>query len=273
MMKLASRCALVASVAVASLAAASFAAWAATDIPGYVSAAVSNGDRPAVDTARDALRHPAELVAFAGLKPGDQVIDFIPGGGYFTRIFANVAGPDGRVFAITPSEFVGEGPKKAAAIEKFFKKDAAEIEELAKQPAFSNVVPQVQPIAAGRDGGSVDMVWTSDNYHDIYGFLGPDQAAAADAAIFRSLKPGGVFMVIDHASVPGASETAPATLHRIDPETVKTQIETAGFQLEAESSILKNPADPHTEMVFAPDIRGHTDQFVFKFRKPISSTQ
>jgi predicted methyltransferase len=244
-------------VLAASLAMGCFAAWAAADIPGYISAAVANPDRPAADTARDAARHPAELIAFAGLKPGDQVIDFIPGGGYFTRIFANVVGPKGRVYAITPSELAAKVPKMAQAMV-----------ELAEQPAFSNVVPLVQPVAVTGDGGSVDMVWTSDNYHDIYGFFGPDHAAAADAAIFSALKPGGVFMVIDHVALPGASGTAPTTLHRIDPETVKAQVLAAGFKLEAQNEILKNPADPHTEKVFAPDIRGHTDQFVFKFRKP-----
>jgi predicted methyltransferase len=251
-MKTAYRLALAASLAVGP-----FVAWAATDIPAYISAAVSNPDRPAADTARDPMRRPAELIAFAGLKPGDQVIDFIPGGSYFTRIFANVVGPKGRVYAITPSELAAKVPKMAAGMV-----------ELASQPAFSNVVPMVQPVAVTGDGGSVDMVWTDDNYHDIYGFFGPDHAAAADAAIFGALKPGGVFMVIDHASLPGASATAPATLHRIDPETVKAQVEAAGFRLESQSDILKNPADPHTEKVFAPDIRGHTDQFVFKFRKP-----
>ncbi len=233
------------------------AAQAAPPTPAYISAAVSNPDRPPADTARDPMRHPAELIAFAGLKPGDQVIDFIPGGGYFTRIFANVVGPKGRVYAITPSELAAKLPKMAQGMV-----------ELAEQPAFSNVVPLVQPTSVTGDGGNVDMVWTSDNYHDVYGFFGPEHAAAADTAIFNALKPGGVFMVIDHASLPGASATAPTTLHRIDPATVKAQVEAAGFKLEAESPILKNPADPHTEKVFAPDIRGHTDQFVLKFRKP-----
>jgi len=232
-------------------------AQAAPPIPAYIPTAVTNPDRPPADTARDAQRHPAELIAFAGLKPGDQVIDFIPGGGYFPPIFANIVGPKGRVYAITPSELAAKLPKMQQGMV-----------ELAEQPAFSNVVPLVQPVSVTGDGGNVDMVWTSDNYHDIYGFFGPDHAAAADAAIFSALKPGGVFMVIDHVALPGASATAPTTLHRIDPATVKAQVEAAGFKLEAESPILRNPADPHTEKVFAPDIRGHTDQFVLKFRKP-----
>jgi len=244
------------SLALATSFLLSVPAYAAPPAPPYITAAVANPDRPSADTARDAQRHPADLIAFAGLKPGDQVIDFIPGGGYFTRIFANIVGPKGRVYAITPTELAAKVPKMAQGMV-----------ELAEQPAFSNVVPLTQPVSVTGDGGDVDMVWTSDNYHDIYGFFGPDHAAAADAAIFNALKPGGVFIVIDHAALPGASATAPTTLHRIDPETVKSQVEAAGFKLEAESPILKNPADPHTEKVFAPDIRGHTDQFVLKFRK------
>ena len=251
-MKIAHRLALLAWLGMGPI-----AAHAATDIPPYIASAMSTPDRPPAATARDAQRRPAELIAFAGLKPGDQVIDFIPGGGYFTRIFANIVGPRGRVYAITPSELAAKVPKMAQGIV-----------QLAAQPAFSNVTPLVQPVSVTGDGGNVDIVWTSDNYHDVYGFFGADHAQSADAAIFAALKPGGVFIVIDHAALPGASATAPTTLHRIDPATVKAQVEAAGFKLEAESAILKNPADPHTEKVFAPDIRGRTDQFVFKFRKP-----
>ena len=122
--------------------------------------------------------------------------------------------------------------------------------------------------AAGAQGGGVDLVWTSDNYHDVYGFFGAQQAAAMDAAVFRALKPGGLFVVIDHTALPGASATAPTTLHRIDPETVKAQVLAAGFVLDATTDVLHNPTDPHTAKVFAPEIKGHTDQFAFRFRKP-----
>ena len=128
--------------------------------------------------------------------------------------------------------------------------------------------PVVTPTAQTGSGESQDMAWTSNNYHDMYGFFGPQQAAAADASIFHALKPGGIFIVIDHIAPAGTSGTSPTTLHRIDLETVKTQVEAAGFKLEAESDILKNPADTHTLKVFDPAIRGKTDQFVFKFRKP-----
>jgi predicted methyltransferase len=233
------------------------AAAAHAAAPAYILTATQSSDRPSADAKRDAARHPAALIAFAGLKPGDAVADIMPGGGYFTRIFANVVGQQGHVYAIIPSEF--------AAV----KKDAADgIKSLAAEPAFNNVTPVVTPTAQTGAGEHLDMAWTSDNYHDIYGFFGPQQAAALDEAVFRALKPGGVFIVIDHVAPAGTSATSPTTLHRIDPATVKAQMEAAGFKLEAESSILTNPADPHTAKVFAPEIRGKTDQFVFKFRKP-----
>ncbi len=226
-------------------------------MPSSIQAAIAAPDRPAADTARDAARHPAALLALAGIKPGDSVADFMPGTGYYTRIFSHAVGPQGRVYAITPSELAGVMPKLPATIEA-----------LAKQPGYANVTAVVQPTAHTAQGETLDLVWTDDNYHDMYGFFGAKSASAADASIFAALKPGGVFMVIDHVGLPGSSDTAPTTLHRIDPATVKAQVLAAGFVLEADSDILRNTADAHTEKVFAPSIKGHTDQFVFKFRKP-----
>ena len=226
-------------------------------MPPVIAAAVADPGRPPVDTARDVNRHPAELVAFAGIKPGDSVVDLVPGTGYFTRILSRVVGVQGTVYAITPSELAAKVPKMPAGIEA-----------LAHEPSYANVKPVVQPVAETGRGLKLDAVWTSDNYHDIYGFFGAKSASAADASIFAALKPGGVFIVIDHAGLPGSSDTAATTLHRIDPATVKAQVQAAGFVLEAESPLLQNPADPHTDKVFAPSIKGHTDQFVFKFRKP-----
>jgi predicted methyltransferase len=241
---------------VAALATPLAASFADPGSPSLPAAAVANSDRPAEDKARDALRHPLELVNFAGLKQGDSVADFIPGAGYYTRIFSNLVGPKGHVYAIIPAELAAKRPQMATAMLT-----------LSQTAPFTNVVPQVQPTAETGTGDLLDVVWTSDNYHDMYGFFGPDAAAAAVGSIFRALKPGGVFMVIDHVANAGAAD-APTTLHRIDPAVVKAQVEAAGFKLEASSDILKNANDPHTEKVFAPDIRGRTDQFVFKFRKP-----
>jgi len=230
---------------------------AAQTPPGYVAAAVAAPDRPKADADRDALRHPAEVIAFSGLKPGDQVADIMPGGGYFTRLFSRAVGPNGHVYAVVPAELAKVAPKAVDAMTT-----------LTADTAYPNVTLLIQPAAAITTPAPLDLAWTSDNYHDIYGFFGAGPAAALDAAVYKALRPGGIFIVIDHVAKAGTSDVSGKTLHRIDPETVKAQVLAAGFVLEAESSILRNEADPHEANVFAPAIRGHTDQFILKFRKP-----
>ena len=245
-------------LAAAAFLCTSLAAHAA--VPEYVTAAVAAKDRPPEDTTRDASRHVVALLVFSGIKPGDRVADFVPAGGYFTRLFSSIVGPKGRVYGVIPKEL--------ANIPKMVNPVAA----MVKQPQFANVTEEIEPTdetatKAAADG-KLDLVWTSDNYHDMYGFFGPSHAAAADAAIFSALKPGGTFVVVDHVALPGTSDTAPKTLHRIDPETVKAQVLAAGFVLDGTTDVLANPADPHTIKVFDPSIKGHTDQFAFRFRKP-----
>jgi predicted methyltransferase len=229
----------------------------AASSPDTIAAAVASPDRPADDTARDADRKPAALLAFAKIAPGERVADIIPGGGYFTRLFSKAVGPKGKVYALFPAEVLARDPKAADAVNAS-----------AASPAFSNVT--VLTIAKGQwaTPEPVDVAWTSQNYHDVYGFFTPAGAAQLDAAVFKMLKPGGEFIVIDHVAKTGASDTAPTTLHRIDPATVKAQVIAAGFVFEGESDALRNPADTHELKVFDPAIRGKTDQFVFRFRKP-----
>ena len=229
----------------------------AAEPPAYVTAAVSSPDRPPEDVARDAGRKPAALLEFAGVKPGDTVADVMPGKGYFTRLFSNTVGKGGHVFAIVPTSLLHVKPDAADAVKK-----------LVQLPAFANTVVVETPIAVMVMPSAPDVAWTSDNYHDAYGFFGAERAAEMDRAIFHDLRKGGVFIVIDHAAAPGHGGADATTLHRIDPETVKAQVLAAGFKLAAESDLLRNPADPHTAKVFAPEIRGHTDQFIFKFVKP-----
>jgi predicted methyltransferase len=233
------------------------AAHAAAAMAGQVSidAAIASPSRPAADVARDAQRHPAALLAFAGIKPGDKVADLMPGGGYFTRLFAQAVGPQGHVYAIVPAELAKLAPKSAEAARAL----------AAGDHSITLLVVPTDAIAAPE---KLDLVWTSDNYHDVYGFFGPDKAAAMDRAIFNALKPGGRFIVIDHVAAAGASATAPTTLHRIDPATVRAQVLAAGFVLTDQSDVLQNPADDHTRKVFDPSIRGRTDQFAYSFRKP-----
>jgi predicted methyltransferase len=234
--------------------------------PTYVSAAVADHARPATDTARDPDRKPVELIAFAGIKPGDKVADLIPGAGYFTRIFSKVVGPAGHVYAVIPESLAQRAPKKLD-----------DIKALVADPAYSNTSLDIRPFDQIGADESLDVIWTSQNYHDIYGAVsvfaiagtsGAEETANIDRAAFKALKPGGVYIVIDHVAKVGSTEQDAKSLHRIDPAVVIAQAKTAGFVLEARSDLLANPKDNHEQIVFAPEIRGHTDQFVLKFRKP-----
>ena len=244
-------CVTVLSVALSST------TWAQSAVSPQIAAAVAASDRPQADVARDINRKPAQLVAFAGLKPGDKVADIMPGAGYFTRIFSHVVGQNGHVYAIVPAELAERAPKA---------KDA--IQSVAAIPTYGNVSVDITPTKTMAVAEPLDIAWTSDNYHDVYGFFGADAAAALDASVFKMLKPGGEFIVIDHVATAGSSATSPQTLHRIDPETVKQQVVAAGFVYEGSSDVLANPQDSHAVAVFDPSIRGKTDQFAMKFRKP-----
>ena len=224
--------------------------------PDYVTAALADASRPAADKARDADRKSAEIVTLTGLRPGGKAADVFPGGGYYTRIFAKVVGPKGHVYAFVPTE--------AAA--KPYKPDAA-ARTLAAEPGYGNVSVLVQDTKA-MDAGGLDLIFISQFYHDMHNaaYGGPD-IVPQNKGLFSALKPGGALLIIDH-SAPGTGITATNTTHRIDIEAVKTELAAAGFKLEAQSDVLKNPDDPHTANVFSPTIRGKTDQFMLKFRKP-----
>lgn len=229
----------------------------AETIPPYVKAAVADSAR-AGDAKADARRKPAELVTFAGVKPGDTVADLIPGGGYFTRIFSKIVGPKGHVYMVWPDEYV-----------KVDDDEPPLTRQLAKNPAYPNVSIVTQPAAAFATPKPMDVVWTSQNYHDYSDkFMGHIDQASLDKQVFASLKPGGVFIVVDHVAEAGSGIRDTDTLHRIDPELVKKQAVAAGFVFEGESKVLRNPADTHKLKVFDKSIRGHTDQFAYKFRKP-----
>jgi predicted methyltransferase len=230
------------------------AAWAASDTPAYVTAAVSDPSRPAADTARDASRKPAEMLVFAGIKPGDAVLELLPGGGYFTRIFSKAIGPNGHLYAATPDPAGPDAEPAAAAI--------------AAEPGYGNITP-VTITALPKTMGPLDVIWTSWNYHDLHLSRVHADMLALDKGWFAALRPGGVVIIVDHAALPGSPPVETADkLHRIDPAVVKTEMATAGFVFDGETDILANPADPHTMIVFDPSIRGRTDQFAFRFKKP-----
>jgi predicted methyltransferase len=236
---------------------AACAADAKPQRPDAFAAAVADPSRPAADTARDAERKPAEMLAFAGVKPGMRVFELVPGGGYFTRLLSTAVGPAGRVFAYVPEESV-----------------AAPYKPLDSVAAIAAGHPNVQavhyPLMAEPDAalaGTIDLAWTSLNYHDFHNR--PDfDATAFNRRVFALLKPGGVYVIIDHAALPGAPIETTHTLHRIDKARVVKEVEAAGFALDRESQALANPADPHDARVTDPVIRGHTDQFALRFRKP-----
>jgi predicted methyltransferase len=214
----------------------------------------------AADQPRDATRHAGELLDFMGVKPGQAVADLIPGGGYFTRAFSLAVGPKGKVYAVFPDEYVkAEGPA-----------DLKKLQDQAGKPPFANVTVLTQPAAAFAAPESLDLVFTSQNYHDYPDkFMGPTDPALLNKAVYKALKPGGLFVIVDHAAEAGSGMRDTEKLHRIDEAVVKAQLKAAGFEFVGASDVLRNPADDHKALVFAPAIRGKTDQFTLKFRKPL----
>ena len=230
---------------------------AAQKTPAYVTAAIADPGREAHKVA-DARRKPAALMTFAGVKPGDRVLDLIPGDGYFTKIFSKIVGPSGHVYAVWPQQYA-----------KLATGNVATLRAMAKTPAYRNVTVLVQPTTVLGAPEPLDVVFTSQNYHDYPDeFMGRTDPSVLNNAAFKLLKPGGTYIVVDHVAETGSGLRDTDTLHRIDPETVKSQVRAAGFVFEGESSVLRNPADPHKIDVFDRSIRGRTDQFVYRFRKP-----
>ena len=239
--------------------AASAPSFAADTVSKEIAAAVADAGRPEADKVRDENRKPGEVVAFSGMKPGDKVADLLPGGGYFTRIFSKTVGAQGKVYAILSSAILEKRPTAADGVKAI----------AADANYGGNVVVHPQDLATLSAPEALDIVWTSLNYHDLKNLMcGPTDTAAMDKAIFKALKPGGVFIVIDHVAEAGSGTRDTETLHRIDPAVVKVEVTAAGFTFEGESNLLKHPDDNHTIRVVEGSIRGKTDQFIYKFRKP-----
>jgi predicted methyltransferase len=221
-----------------------------------ITAAIADPSRPEADTKRDAERKPAEMLAFAGVKPGMVVVDMMPGGGYFTRLFSDVVGANGKVVDYVPDEILAKYPKSL---------DGAKA--IAADPAHKNVEVVHDPALAPGPANIADVVWTSQNYHDLHNLPGLD-LVAFNKVIYAAVRPGGVYIVLDHSAPTGSGLADTNTLHRIDKAVVRQEVEAAGFKFDGESKVLANPADPRTAAVFDAAIRGHTDQFILRFRKP-----
>jgi predicted methyltransferase len=195
-----------------------------------------------------------QVIAFVALKKGDKVADIV--GNRLTAALAQAVGPTGKVYAIETAQVAKLHPELLDKMKSL----------AARSP---NIVVSAEPVAAPLPS-DLDAVVIRQNYHDLYDkHMAPVDVAAFNKGVFAALKPGGVYLVLDHAALAGSGIGATETLHRIDPARVKTDVLAVGFKLDAESSMLANPNDDHTKSVFDPSVRGHTDQFLYLFRKPM----
>lgn len=219
-------------------------------------APLAHAERPAADRALDAARKPAAVLEFAKVRPGLTVGEYMPGKGYFTRVLAEAVGQTGRIEAFVPDEIARLAPDYLTAARAV----AAE---------HPNVTVRTGATGAYAADAPLDLVLTVQNYHDLHTRYAPQGVSAPfNAAVFKALKPGGVYVVIDHRAPAGSGVTLSDRLHRIDPDAVRREVEAAGFVFDGESQVLANSADPKTASVFDPGVRGRTDQFALRFRKP-----
>jgi predicted methyltransferase len=219
---------------------------------------LDNSTRPATDVERDAARKPAMIVQFAKIGAGQTVVDMLPGGGYFTRVFAQAVGPKGKVVALVSDQYA-----------KAFPKARTDIEALVAEPANANVQAAIRNLLDVGAPNSVDRVFTAQNYHDLKSKnLPPNTAEGVNRAVFAALKPGGLYVIVDHSAAKGSGLRDVDTLHRIDAAALKADVISVGFKFAGESKLLASKADDRTKNVFDPAIRGKTDQFVYRFMKP-----
>ena len=220
--------------------------------------ALADPGRAAHRQAADERRKPGELIAFAGVRPGDKVLDLIPGDAYWTRIFSKIVGPEGKVYAVWPQPYARVAGGNVATLR-----------QLSADEYYGNIVTEVQPTTTLTAPEPLDVVWTSQNYHDYPDeFMGKGDPSILNQAVFKILKPGGTYVVIDHMAEAGSGMRDTERLHRIDPAIVRKQVEQAGFRFVGESKVLANPDDPLDIPVFDKAIRGRTSQFAYKFVKP-----
>lgn len=228
--------------------------------PADTAAAVSAPGRPKAATDLDAGRRPAEVLSFGGLRRGDRALDLFTGSGYYAELMGRAVGPTGSALAWEPANFLNDRSRQALN------------EIKARTPNVSWFAAPADAVALPT--AAFDFAMINLNYHDTYWqserFRFPRMDPAAFLRlVFQSLKPGGTIVVVDHVANPGGDTRAVVeAVHRIDPATVRADFERAGFVFDGESNILRNPADDHSKSVFDPSIRGNTDRFVYRFRRP-----
>jgi predicted methyltransferase len=196
----------------------------------------------------------AELTRFSRVDAGATVIDVYPGDGDWTRLFSDVVGPEGRVYSFVPAEVA------------HFKNDPVGLmRTLAKEPGRENVeVVSADLVAMPQATRPADVLWLHLFYHDLHTALMQAKGATAaefNRAVYERLKSGGYYVIVDHATAAGLGMSNAQALHRIDPASVREEVEAAGFVLDAESTGLSNKDDPHSSKVFDPSIKGETDRF------------
>lgn len=230
--------------------------------PADMAAAVAMADRNERDTALDESRQPVAVIGFLGLETGDTALDVFAGGGYYSELMARAVGPDGFVLAQNPP----------SVIERF------ELAPVYALRDFGGRIPNAAQLPLAFDDfvlppQSVDFALFHMVFHDLW-FVQEPQLPAIDrdrfiAHLYDAMRPGGIVGIVDHVGSAGSDPVAEvAARHRIDPAVIRQVMEDAGFLLEEESDLLRNPDDDHQASVFDPAIRGHTDRIVYRFRKP-----
>jgi predicted methyltransferase len=240
----------MAAAAVGLLMSSGLSSLAAQAVSPEIAAAIADPGRPQANKDVDAKRHPAELLAFIGVKRGDKISELVPGGGYVTRLLAKIVGPTGHIYATN-----------LPTLNERFKTGVSPI---VADPSYGNVTVVEQPFDQLKFSEPLDIVFTSENYHDFQNMgMFKTDTAAMDKAVFAALKPGGAYVITDYVSAPGTGKTVTQTLHRIDPVVIKQEVTAAGFTLENEGNAMMNPAD---------DLTGRSgqgsSQIMLKFRKP-----
>jgi predicted methyltransferase len=227
---------------------------ASSNLGTIIAKAVADPERPAAYRKADAFRKPGETLAFSGVRPGMVVGEFYPGGGYFTRMLSDVVGPSGHIYTIENDRW-----------QDSVKDDRAMLAE----GKWKNVSLEVKPFGTVDFPKPLDLAWVTQNYHDLkIAKYGKVDTLAFDRAVYKALKPGGIFFILDHQ---GAANLTPADIekmHRINRDVVVREVTSAGFKLAGEGKFLRRAGDDHTKPIFDPSIRGHTDQYALKFVKP-----
>ena len=224
----------------------------AAAVPDYITAAVADPSRPADDRKADALRDPADTLAFAGVKPGMVVGELYPCGGYFSRMIADVVGPKGKVYGLETTKWKGCLPadEKVAAEHKNF--------SVAGKAFGEFEIPE-----------RVDLFWITQNYHDLHiKAYGAVDMSEFNYHVFEYLKPGGIYFILDHQANGDLSDDEIAKLHRIAKAQVIREVTAAGFKFVGEGDFLHRAGDDHTKPIFDASVRGKTDQYALKFVKP-----